>query len=273
MTKLRIAVGEAGASCEACVLQLLNLEDLPAFVSSFDILKFRLAQADSADEQGDSYDAVFIEGSITHGEGIEKVRWFRRRTKLLVALGACAGWCGINGRVPPETIHAARTGVYGSYIKGRQVFEPIPLSEVTVRAGSSEKIKVDLIIPGCPVDKGEVREILEALRAGRTPCIPQYSMCTECKHQGEPCIYRSEGKGSGHDLCLGPITRAGCKAKCPHTGVGCFGCRGFVDCPNFEALFMVAARHGVAKEHVEEKINLINKVPYREYKQKKGEKK
>ncbi len=59
---------------------------------------------------------------------------------------------------------------------------------------------------------------------------PWAAVCIECKRRGNLCLYE---KG---ELCLGPVTRAGCDAICPHYGAVCEGCRGIVSTDALQAL-------------------------------------
>jgi coenzyme F420-reducing hydrogenase gamma subunit len=58
--------------------------------------------------------------------------------------------------------------------------------------------------------------------AGRKFKLPEYAVCVECKKNGNLCLYE---KG---EICLGPVTRAGCNSICPSYGSKCEGCRGIV---------------------------------------------
>ena len=73
---------------------------------------------------------------------------------------------------------------------------------------------------------------------GKKPVIPTYPVCVECKMKGNPCRYEYG------EICLGPITRAGCEAKCPSGGLWCFGCRGYVDNPNMNAAKDIMKQYG-----------------------------
>jgi coenzyme F420-reducing hydrogenase gamma subunit len=92
-----------------------------------------------------------------------------------------------------------------------------------------EVVKVDYKVHGCPINNKEFAYIVRCLLMGKKPVIPTYPVCVECKMKGNPCRYEYG------EICLGPITRAGCEAKCPSGGLWCFGCRGYVDNPNMNA--------------------------------------
>jgi len=82
-------------------------------------------------------------------------------------------------------------------------------------------VPVDLELWGCPVNKGDVLEVVAALLEGRKPVLAQHSVCLECKRRGTACVIVAKGI-----QCLGPATRSGCGALCPACGRGCYGCFG-----------------------------------------------
>ncbi|MCA9956643.1 MAG: hypothetical protein KC434_18065, partial [Anaerolineales bacterium] len=89
------------------------------------------------------------------------------------------------------------------------------------------------------------------LLQGRQPKLPDYPMCIECKLHENICVYE---RGQ---VCLGPITRAGCNAVCPAYGYGCEGCRGLVSAPNMESFQEVLAQHGLSQSEIDEKLSLF----------------
>jgi coenzyme F420-reducing hydrogenase gamma subunit len=101
-----------------------------------------------------------------------------------------------------------------------------------------EVVKVDYQVHGCPIDAEELSRVIRSLLAGKEPVIPDYPVCVECKMRENCCRYEYG------EVCLGPITRAGCGARCPSNGFWCFGCRGYVPNPNTHAAREVMARYG-----------------------------
>jgi coenzyme F420-reducing hydrogenase gamma subunit len=85
----------------------------------------------------------------------------------------------------------------------------------------SQHVKVDFQIQGCPVNSAQVLGALRDLLSGVTPRPEQQSVCMECKRKGNICTMVSKG-----EVCMGPVTQAGCGALCPATGRGCYGCYG-----------------------------------------------
>ncbi|MCG3226963.1 MAG: hypothetical protein H7645_08595, partial [Candidatus Heimdallarchaeota archaeon] len=78
-----------------------------------------------------------------------------------------------------------------------------------------------------------------------------YSVCLECKYQGNDC-FLLHGK-----YCLGPITSAGCDAKCPSFNVSCVGCFGPFEAANYESMITKLEEIGLSKEEISRKIMMF----------------
>ena len=85
----------------------------------------------------------------------------------------------------------------------------------------SAHVGVDGELRGCPVDAGQLLELIAATVQGRAPRLATYSVCVECKRRGAVCVAVAHGTA-----CLGPVTQAGCGAICPAMARGCYGCFG-----------------------------------------------
>lgn len=103
--------------------------------------------------------------------------------------------------------------------------------QVFARGDQADHIAVDFELRGCPIDKKELMEVITAFLHERTPRLPRYSVCIECKRRGNVCLLVAEGTP-----CLGPATQAGCGALCPAYHRGCFGCYGPMESPNTVSL-------------------------------------
>lgn len=228
MGKPRIAIFDF-ACCEGCQLQIVNLEEeLLDLIGVVDVVEWREAISDQSNE----YDIAIVEGSITRAEDEKRVQLIRTRAKILVALGACATIGGINKLKNNFPLDYVKKCVYG-----KDANKPHLNTDQTKAV--DEVVKVDYYVHGCPIDRREFTYIVRCLLMGKTPEIPEYPVCVECKAKGNPCLWDYD------QLCLGPIIRAGCGAKCPSSGFRCFGCRGYVDNPNVDAAKDVIARYGL----------------------------
>jgi sulfhydrogenase subunit delta len=234
------------ACCEGCQLQIANLEeDIIGVLNLVDIVEFREVITGKAD----SYDIAFIEGSITRKVDEEKIKDIRSRTGLIVSYGQCAVTGGIN-RLKNNwaSLDAVKQEVYGASAN-------MPHLDTYPTKGVDEVVKVDLIIPGCPINRNEFLRIVKELALGKMPRIPDYPVCVECKMRENICLY-DYGM-----LCLGPVARAGCEAICPSNGVVCEACRGTVPNPNKHAMHEVLKKYNCTVEQIVGKINLFGVNP------------
>ncbi len=90
------------------------------------------------------------------------------------------------------------------------------------------------------------------LSFGVVSVIPDYPVCVECKMKENVCRWEHD------EICLGPITRAGCGATCPSASFRCFGCRGLVDNANVEAAKEVMQKHGLTVDELKSKMVLFS---------------
>jgi sulfhydrogenase subunit delta len=240
MGKPRIAIFDF-ACCEGCQLQIVNLEEeILDLLGAADVVEWREALS----EQSDTYDVALIEGSITRPEDEERLKEIRAKAKVLVALGACATIGGINKLKNNFELDEVRSCVYG-----KDGAKPHLATARTKAVG--EVVHVDACVHGCPIDRLEFSMVVRSLLQGKTPEIPPYPVCVECKARGNPCLW------DYGQVCLGPIIRAGCGARCPSSGFRCFGCRGYADNPNVEAAQDVIQRYGHDVETLKKKMSLF----------------
>jgi coenzyme F420-reducing hydrogenase gamma subunit len=228
--------------CEGCQLTVIDaLQDHLDLLEAVEIVNFREASS----ERRQDYQIAFIEGSITRPEDEERLKKIREQADVMVALGACAHIGCINalkGLHPQEDV---KKWVYGDCADWEQ-FESYPVRPV------SQVVDVEAFIPGCPIDREEFVEVVKALLLGKKPPIPDYPVCVECKLKGNVCVYEL-GR-----FCLGPVTRAGCDARCPSYGAGCEGCRGLIPHPNENAMEEVLDEAGLTFEEIMDQFTLFN---------------
>jgi coenzyme F420-reducing hydrogenase gamma subunit len=241
MAKPKIAIFDF-ACCEGCQLQIVNLEEeILSLLGVADVVEWREAMSEKSDE----YDIAIIEGSITRMEDEEKLKRIRGCAKVLIALGACAVTGGVNKlKNNFDDFEEVKKCVYG-----KAAGKPHLRTAVTKAVG--EVVQVDYAVPGCPIDGKEFTYIVRSLLMGKKPEIPEYPVCVECKANGNPCLWQYD------QVCLGPIIRAGCGARCPSSGFRCFGCRGYIDNPNVEAAKDVITRFGLNIDDLKTKMVLF----------------
>ena len=217
------------ASCDGCQLTLLDCEDqLLAVAGAVDIAYF--PEATRATAAG-RYDLALVEGSITTAQDAERIRDVRRRSQVLVTIGACASAGGIQA-----LRNFADVKEYTSLVYAR----PDYVHTLSTSTAIADHVAVDFELRGCPISTHQLLETISAFLAGRRPATPPHSTCIECKRAGNVCVTVAQGMP-----CLGPVTHAGCGALCPSYDRGCFGCYGPKETPNAASLSRVLAGLGM----------------------------
>ena len=216
------------ASCDGCQLSLLDCEDeLLAVAEAIELAYF--PEATRGHVRG-PYDLSIVEGSITTPHDAERIHQVRRASKHLVTIGACATSGGIQALRNFADVSAFTSIVYAS---------PAYISTLARSSAIAEHVLVDYELRGCPIDKGQLVEVLSAFLAGRRPAIASHSVCIECKRAGTVCVMVARGAP-----CLGPVTHSGCGALCPSFDRGCFGCFGPMESAHPAALAPALAALG-----------------------------
>ncbi|MDI6870206.1 MAG: NADH:ubiquinone oxidoreductase [Bacillota bacterium] len=210
-------------SCAGDQLVLLNCEDeLLDIVAAVDLRSFVMAQSDPAETE---LDVAFVEGAVAQLRDLRMLQDIRQRAALLVAIGTCATWGGIPALTGENEVAGAKRRVYGSGIKAKPgFFENLPPTPL------SRHVKVDLAVPGCPIEPEQLLTGLASLLHGDLPRLPKYPVCAECKMKENSCLLVRDGAA-----CLGPLTVAGCGARCPSLNRPCMGCRGPIEEANYFA--------------------------------------
>lgn len=222
------------SSCEGCQLQILNNEtSLLDFLYLVEVVNFREAMK----ERSDDFEIAFVEGSVTRNDEINRLKKIREKAKVLVALGSCACFGGVNQLKNRFEIEWVRKEVYGDAAIETECVRPL-----------EDFVQVDLKIFGCPVKKEEVEKIITNIAIGKTVEHPKYPVCMECKRNENICLF---------DLgepCLGPITRGGCDAWCPNSRAGCWGCRGPAEDANAEQMEKILKQYGFSKNTIIDRL-------------------
>ena len=185
--RLRVAVYKF-SSCDGCQLQFLAaIGRHPALLSKVEFVHF--LEASRQVEPG-PYDIGFVEGSVTTPHDVERIRAIRRQCRMLVTIGACATSGGIQALRNWGTIDDFVAAVYAS---------PAFIETLATSTGIAEHVPVDFELRGCPIDTGQLVEIVTAAVVGRKPRVPATSVCAECKAEGTVCVAVTRGIP-----CLGP---------------------------------------------------------------------
>jgi len=238
MVKPKIGIfGLTGCAGEQIVI--LNCEDqLIDILGAIDIRCFPTAMTKNDDNC--ELDIAFVDGSVVQPMDEESLKKIRQRSKLLIALGTCAVWGGLpamRNDVPREEFLEKVYGIKGKF------FKSIPAQPL------KNFVKVDLFISGCPIEKEQFLKAVASLLHGDQPLLPSYAVCTECKMNEYVCMLVER-----NELCLGPITVAGCDARCPGYNIPCIGCRGPVDEANVASEVKILKEKGFTLRDIENKL-------------------
>ena len=253
------------ASCGGCEIAVLDInEKILDVVQIADIVFWPVAmdiKYKDVENMPDKYiDVCFFNGAIRTEENEKMAKLLRKKSKILIAYGACAQLGGIPGLA---NIANRKEVFEKAFLKTFSTHNPnnvIPKTRVTVKEGELElpefydtvktldqTVEVDYYVPGCPPAVERTLYALETIAKGELPpkgsvLAPLKSVCDECPRKREEKkiskIYRVYEKTPDPErclleqgiLCMGPATRGGCGARCLKVGMPCTGCGG--PCPN-----------------------------------------
>ena len=216
--------------CEGCQFAILDLGPrLLELLKDFDLREFHLVMDDKKEKP---VDIILVEGTPITQENFKKLEEARKRAKILIALGSCAHLGGIQ-----------QIKNYGDKIKHiNYVYRyPNKLDNPEIKPLSAY-VKVDYVIPGCPITNKEFYRLMAELRDDKIPHIKDQTVCWECQIKGNECLLQ---KGLP---CYGPAILGGCRAVCPTHGFPCYACRGPVREPNVESLREIFKKNGHEKD-------------------------
>lgn len=239
--KPRLAVWKF-SSCDGCQLSLLDCEnELLALADAVEIAYFPEASSNYGEGP---YDVSLVEGSITTEHDVQRIRDVRRISGALITIGACATAGGIQALRNFKDVEDFIQIVYAhpEYIETLETSTPI-----------ADHVKVDFELRGCPIDKYQLLEVLNAFVNGRAPAIATHSVCEECKRKGNVCVLVSHGS-----YCMGPVTHTGCGALCPSYNRPCYGCFGPTEKANTAALGAQFKRLGASNEDLVRMFSTFN---------------
>ncbi|NMC06827.1 MAG: hypothetical protein GYA24_16535 [Candidatus Lokiarchaeota archaeon] len=202
------------SGCSGCISSLFSMEILREILDKFNIVHapFILDQVTVPES-----DIALVEGCVLDDDKtqVEYLKSIREGAKKVIALGTCASFGGIASLSPGKK--AAPISTY---------------------------IEIDGFIPGCPPPPGLLNDSAIRLMAGKRIALSDRNLCSSCELRAEnmheltrpidtlmPCIavpvakqgtcFLKEGV-----LCMGPVTREGCEARCIKKSVPCEGCMG-----------------------------------------------
>lgn len=298
--KLQLAFYWA-ASCGGCEIAVLDIDEkILDVIGIADILFWPVAidtkYKDVEAMKDKSIDVCFFNGSIRTEEQERLAHLLRKKSKVLVAFGACA----TNGGIPGLANIANRDEVFNvAYIDNPSIDNPkkiVPKTSVKIKEGTlmlpefydtvktlDQTVDVDYYLPGCPPTPEQVLTAVTAIAENKLPpkgsvIGPLKSVCDECRFEKTEKKIKEIKRVYEVDkiedkclleqgiICMGPATRGGCGARCLDANMPCTGCGG--PTPNsmdqgakmISALASILGLEGEEKMSEEEVQKLIDQV-------------
>ena len=282
-----------GAACGGCDVAILDAhEKLLDIADKMDIYLWPIAmdfKYDDVRKMEDGYlDAAIYSGAIRNSENVDIARLLRKKSKVMIALGACAHIGGIPGLANFYTRDGILKRVYidsESTINGESV---IPLESWSGKEGEldlprfyntvktlDQVVDVEYYIPGCPPVPLQIYSALSLIwddmlpPAGSVIGAGDRALCESCERVKEEKaiteIKRIQEVLPDKEkcfleqglVCLGAATRSGCGARCIKSGVPCRGCYGQLDDIPDLGMKMLSAIASVLEPKEEKEIDRV----------------
>ncbi len=283
------------ASCGGCEIAVVNLHDRFLQLTERCELVFCPALLDTKKKDlaalpNGALAVTLFNGALRTDENVEMAQLLRRKSRVLVAFGACARSGGIPALSNLSTRQQHLQTIYGG-ADGAPPQQETRVPEGTLELPRfHERVKslaavvpVDYTIPGCPPEPERLWAALASLINGGPPPATGSvlggggaSVCDECarERQGKTLTaFRRvfelvpDPKQCLLDqglVCLGLGTRGGCGALCPAANMPCSGCYGAPDgvydqpaklVSTLGSLLDVAALRGRSEAEARERID------------------
>ncbi len=256
MDKMKIAI-VYGAICGGCDVAIVNWgEKLAEILKKYDIVYWSVAVDGKLEdlEKIEHIDIGIYMGSVRTELHKKLAKMLREKSDIVISYGACASYGGtpglatlVSGKKVIEDIKKTIT-TDSREEKELPEYAHIPKLLETNYA-VVQLIDPDIIAPGCPPSAISNEEIVKFLLEyergkkleGKIVLGEENSLCSICPRRPKdlhkivmPGIYRmheikiDENKCFLEQgiLCMGPATRAACKAPCIKNNYPCVGCMG-----------------------------------------------
>jgi F420-non-reducing hydrogenase small subunit len=258
--KLQLAFYWA-ASCGGCEIAVLDIDEkILDVIAIADVLFWPVAmdfKYKDVEAMPDNHiDVCFFNGSVRTEEQEHIAKLLRKKSKIMVAFGACA----VNGGIPGLANVADREEIFKvAYLDNPSTDNPkkiTPKTSVKVKEGTltlpefydtvrnlNQVVDVDYFLPGCPPTPDLIMTAIGAIAENKLPpkgsvIGPLKSVCDECRFEKSEKkikeikrvyeVEKIEDKCLLEQgiICLGPATRGGCDARCLDAYMPCTGCGG-----------------------------------------------
>ncbi len=281
-------------SCSGCEIAILNIgEPLIEILGLIDFVhipvlmdhKYYGQLGDGKELEIPEAVVGIVSGSVANEEHLEVLEVMRKQCQVLIALGTCATHGGLPALMNSWGLEEGMRDTYSTLTTDDchmpADIVPKPLERVYAL---DEKVKIDIILPGCPPNPELIAEVITALVEGRDPVLPGKSVCDTCptkrKGKGDMKHVRRFLQNARFDsakpvddmcclfeqgfMCMGPVTAAGCARQgaapsCINARVPCRGCFGPVHRDGNQMLDMLnaLASNGIDFKSVVDRRSLL----------------
>ncbi len=209
------------ASCSGCQVALFDSEKVLEIAD-----KIVYAPLITDEREIPDCDVILVEGAVRTRHELEILKIAREKAEKIVAFGSCSALGGVSGLGSMFKPERLIEDVYGKEMEYELLEFAFPIDRF---------VDVDYYLPGCPPTPELITKFLEGLIEGNVRRT-DHPVCAECGrivvHTKIDGIKRTENPDpnicllSQGYLCLGSVTRGGCRAVCTKAGIPCRGCRG-----------------------------------------------
>ncbi len=170
-SKIKVATTSL-AGCFGCHMSFLDIDE--RLTDLLEVIEFNRSPITDIKTCAAS-EIALIEGGVCNAENVHVLREFRKKCKIVVAVGACA----INGGLPAMRNHIPlQDCLEAVYLDDVRLLNPqipndpeLPLLLEQVHP-IHEIVNVDYSLPGCPPSADLFWKFLTDLTAGREPILP-----------------------------------------------------------------------------------------------------
>ena len=262
--KLAIGLGSTCSGCDIAILdlgekllELIDIADIVFWPTAFD---FKYSDLEKLKDK--EIDITLYHGTIRTTEHEELAHFFREKSKILIAFGSCSCFGGIPGLCNLTDKKKIFDAVYSKNLSTVNKKGIFPEEKMLIDKNKSitlphlyntgrtlkDLVETDYFIPGCPppmqLIEGLIplmKDVLEdaPLPEKGTVFGSKKTLCDECPLKREDkmiskIVSLTVTANIDPDrclleqgiLCMGPVTRGGCGARCINVLMPCRGCMG-----------------------------------------------
>jgi F420-non-reducing hydrogenase small subunit len=263
--KLKLAIG-LGSTCSGCdiaildlgvkLLDLIGLADIVFWPTAFD---FKYSDLEKLKDK--EINITLYHGTIRTSGQEEIAHILRKKSKILIAFGSCSCFGGIPGLCNLTDKKKIFDAVYGENLSVANKENIFPEGKLLINKNKSitlphlfdtgktlkQLVEVDYFIPGCPPPMQLIEGLIPLMKdvLGGAQLPEKGTVFGSAKTLCDECPLKKENKMISKIvnpvtaivdperclleqgiLCMGPVTRGGCGARCINVLMPCRGCMG-----------------------------------------------